>query len=85
MKTLIAALLVLMPAASCSTVRYVNDGQEIQNSKRIVFLAGGLVPLNNNKVKAGPHYEEKYTFMDYVFTIGTVGIISTRTIEKERN
>jgi len=84
-KKIISSLLLglFLYTASCTTIKYTNEGQEVADSKRVVYLLNGLVPLNNNNIKSGPEYIEKYTFLDYVFSGLTLGIIHTRTVEKK--
>lgn len=74
---------LLLATSACTSIHYVNDGQEVEKSKRVVYFFFGAAPLNNNNIKSGPQYVEKYTFLDYLFTGLTLGIIATRTVEKQ--
>lgn len=75
-------LILLLGSLSCRTIHYVADGQEVDDKKRTVFLLG-LASLNGNEIKAGPEYEEKYEFLDYFFSLITLGIIQTRTVVRK--
>ena len=80
--SLLLAVAFIFLTSACHTIKYTKDGAEVGDKKKVAYLIG-LAPLGNNDFKTGPQYEEKYEFVDYVITLVTLGIISTRTVEKK--
>ena len=78
---LAVVVLLLFSFVGCYTIQYVPNGEEVQGSKRVLFLFWGIAPLGNNTVKSGKPVTEKFTFVDYVITFFTLGIVSARTVE----
>ena len=66
---------------ACYSIKYVETGEEVQGSKRIIYLFWGAVPMTSNSVKSGQKVEEKFTFVDYLITGFTLGIVSARSVE----
>jgi len=77
---LLAALL-LTSLGGCYSIQYLPTGEEVKSSKQIIYLFWGATPLGNNTVKSGQLVEEKFTAVDYIINIFTLGIVSGRTIE----
>ncbi len=80
-KKKIALLLVLAFALqACAVVRFTEDGQEIKEQTRILYVVGGIAPLMNNKVKVGPSYVTKQDALDWLISALTSGIIYSHSV-----
>ena len=65
----------------CHTINYTSSGQTVESKKRVVYFLG-LAPLNGNNIQSGPSYTEKFDFVDYLITGVTLGLIQTRSVQR---
>ncbi len=77
---LAVTVLLLFSLVGCYTIQYVPNGEPVKDSKRVMFLFWGLMPLGDNTVKSGTPVEEKFEFVDYLIQFVTLGILSSRTV-----